>query len=156
MATWVFIFINILVLVMVFIFSRIGAISWELVLTKKHNNDLENFMVVMALFFAAAYGGAMAFSFDDLELQTNNLHLFSTIFFFLFMNIVILISTSILMTYLVSAFRNTSRTMLGIFLLINFSLFLFEIVSFNKTYYKPKDNVKTVKCINVIDINTKK
>jgi len=152
MGTFSFVFINLIVIIMVFIFSRIGAISWELVLTKKHTDDLENFMVVMALFFAAAYGGAMAFSFDDLELQTNNLHLFGTMFFFLFMNIVIMISTSILMTYLVSAFRSTSRTMLGIFLLINFSLFLYEVVSFDKTYYKPKDDVKTVKCINVTNI----
>jgi len=149
MATWIFIFINLLGIIIVFIFSRIGAISWELVLTKKHNNDLENFMVVMALFFATAYGGAIAFSFDDLELTKNNIHLIGTILFFLFMNIVVLISTSILMTYLISAFRNTSRTMLGIFLLINMSLFVHEVVSFDKTYYKPKNDVKTVRCINL-------
>jgi len=147
MATWIFIVINILVIVMVFILSRIGAISWELVLTKKHNDDLENFMVVLALFFAAAYGGAISFSFDDLELTKNNLHLIGTILYFLLMNIIILISTSILMTYLISAFRNTSRTMLGIFLLVNLSLFIYEVVSFDKTYYKPKEDVKTVKCI---------
>lgn len=148
MNTWTLAFgiINVFVLISVFIFSRIGAISWELVLTKKHNDELENFMVVLALFFAASYGGVMAYSLGDLQLSTNNLHLIGTIVFFLFMNIVILLSSAILMTYLVSSFRSTSRTMTGIFLLINSSLFIYEVLAFDKTYY---NEIKEVKCIEL-------
>ena len=146
MATLIFVLINLIVIVSVFIFSRIGAISWELVLTKKYNDDLENFMVVLALFFAAAFAGVIEFSFDNLDLSNNFLHLMGTTLYFLFMNIVILISTSILMTYLVSSFRNTSRTMLGIFLLINFSTFTHEVISFDKTYYQAKKINVEIQC----------
>lgn len=144
MATFLFALINIIVLIIVFILSRMGAISWELVLTKKHGGDLENFMVVLALFFSAAYAGSMAYSFDDLNLSKNLLHLFGTFLFFICMNIAVLISSSILIVYLVSSFRKKSNIMLGIFLLINFSLFIYEIVSFDTAYYSKSPEIKSL------------
>lgn len=143
MATFLFALLNIIVISTVFILSRIGAVSWELVLTKKHNEDLENFMIVLALFFAAAYAGSMAYSFDDLNLSKNFLHLFGTLLFFICMNIAILISTSILMVYLVSSFKKKSRIMLGIFFLINSSLFIYEVVSFDIAYSKSSEIKKS-------------
>ena len=149
MATFLFFILNTIVIIVIFITTRIGAVSWELVLTKKHNNDLENFMIILALFFAAAYAGAMAFSFDDLNLANNYLHLLGTVFFFMCMNIAILISTTILMVYLVSSFKKKSRIMLGIFLLINSSLFVYEVISFDIAYKKSLEVKKITSCCSL-------
>lgn len=141
-----FLGINILILFLVYIFSRLGSIGWEVVLTLKHKGDVDNFIVTVSLVYAASFGAVVGFSFSNFILD--GWIMLSAIYsFFILMNIIILFSTTFIGVYIANEVGKYQKQVIAILFLPLFALTIYESLVFHTSTIKAEmknDSVKSI------------
>ena len=133
-----FIFYNIVLLFYFFVRYKLGGRAWELVLRKKHNKELDTFMVVLGLLFSAAFGAITSFSFDGEKIY-DTYYLLSVFSLYVTTNLVLLYILTVISTY---AVNTLSANKIMVFILIFFvgiGIFIQEVINFEHNY---KHNLK--------------
>lgn len=137
-----FISSNIIVLLYVFIRFKLGGKAWALVLRKKHDKELDSFMVVLGLLFSAAFGAITSFDFDADNLQNSWLYRDSIFFLYISTNIVFLYILTVISTYAVNALKANKPLLLFLIILIGLGIFIQETVNFEQNYKETINNIR--------------
>jgi len=149
MTTLIFFIINIVFMLIVYIFGRIPAKSWEIILIQKHKKELGSVMVVITLLFGTSFGSALGYSYDNLNLVNNYFDISFTVVFFALMNATVLVTTSILATYLTHLFNNTDKLVIIMLAVVVLSMMSQETLKYHKNYIKQLNN-ESLKQIEII------
>jgi len=137
---------NIAILVYFFFRFKIGGMAWALVLRKKHEKELDNFMVILGLLFTASLGAITSFDFDATNLQNSWLYKSAIFLLYMSVNIVFLYILSVISAYTVNTLDANKPLMLTLILLIGIGIFIQEVVNFEQNY---KENISKIEVLKI-------
>lgn len=128
---WFFI-LNTLALFLAFIFTRIGARSWEIILVQKYRGELGSVMVIVTLLFGTSFASVLSFNYSDIDLTVVNPYLFFTYLFFILMNIMVLLTTVIIVTFISNLFNRSDLFLAILAGIIILALITQELLTYSK------------------------
>jgi len=131
-AIYLFILYNLFALVYSMIRYKFGGRAWALVLRKKHDKELDTFMVILGLLFSAALASISSFDFDSQKMFENSIYAFAIFTLFIGTNIIFLYIMTVIGTYSVNSLRANKPLMLFIISLMGITIFIQELVVFDK------------------------
>jgi hypothetical protein len=139
--SWMFIGLNIFFLFYFFIRFKIGGMAWALVLRKKHNRELDTFMVVLGLLFTAAFGAITSFDFEASKIQNSPFYIIEIFSLYISTNIILLYVLVVIETYAINTLKANKQLFMGLMFLVGLGIFIQEYINFEQSY---KENISKV------------
>jgi hypothetical protein len=136
-----FIALNIFILIYSFWRLRLSGKAWELVLVNKHKKNLDTFMVVIGLIFAASFGAITSLNVESYYMEETFMRL-GVLLVYLLANIVILIILTVLFTYVLNTMGNRKPIMITLVVFIGFGLLIQESLTLNTAHQNYLQKIK--------------
>jgi hypothetical protein len=116
--------------------------AWALVLRKKHNKELDTFMVILGLLFTAAFGAITSFDFEADKIINSPLYVLEILILYISTNVILLYVLVVIETYAINTLKANKQLFMSLMILVGIGLFIQEFVNFEQSY---KDNLINTK-----------
>jgi hypothetical protein len=150
---WIFIALNTISLFYFFMRFKIGGRAWALILRKKHDKELDTFMVVLGLLFTAAFGAITSFDFEASKVHDSLFYIIGIFLLYITTNIVLMYVLVVIETYAINTLKANKQLFMVLMILVGIGIFIQEYINFEQSY---RENISKVEICEVNNNATNK
>lgn len=122
--------VNLWAIIYAFVRFELGGMAWELVLRKKHNNELDTFMVILGLLFTAAFGAITSFEFSGESMRSSSWYMLGVYILYITTNVVLLYILTVVGTYIINTLKANKTIVLVLTIFIGANIMIHEVINY--------------------------